>query len=1841
MTRVLTNFIRIIASAIQQRLAIVPVMFFSFVVIGHPPQDNQTVKNPTCLEVVFDTTLCGNQAGGRPKIAWFDHSEPGLDFYYVRLSLFSTEFERLDFYQKAAGSGIYIADKNNFQSDSALFTTTLYKEVALPEFDQLARLTKEDAATESETVKSALVRSSPFRKATLLPQFPEIRSPLEGTTDCSSAQVSCSANTYTFPSGTNGTAPPSVNGYPNYGCLGSTPCPAWYYMQVGVAGDITISISQTGPFPTFTPHDVDFICWGPFGSLTDGCAAGLTGTCPIPTPCCSNVNPGCIYPMGNMVDCSFSGSATETCHILNAQVGDIYILLITNFSQQTGTITFSQTAGTGVTNCNIIKHCSVIDITTNASPCDEATNTFSVSGIIEFSNPSPTGTLTITDNTAVPPVSQTFFPPFASPKPYSLANIHCDGITHYLTAAFSDSLNCILTQEFTAPSVPCPHADISGGGSICNNGTQQATVTVNFTTGAPPFTFVYAINGVNQAPVIYNSTTPYQITTSTPGTYTLVSLSVPNMGCPSGVVTGSAVVTVNPLPTATITGTTSVCRNTVSPSVTFTGGAATPPYTFTYNINGGSNLTATTVSGNSISVAAPTGVPGTFTYNLVSVQDGSSSACSQIQSGSAVVTVNPLPTATVSGTIAVCQGFASVPVTFTGAGGTQPYTFTYNINGGTNLTISTVSGSSVTISIPTNVPEIFNYNLVSVQDGSSTACSQLQAGIAAVTINPLPTASISGSVSICQDSPPALVTFTGASGTSPYTFTYTINGGTNQTAATTVGNSVSVPAPTNVAGTFTYDLVGVQDATTTGCAQFQSGSATITIKPLPTATVSGTIAVCQNSAMPSVTFTGSGSTPPYTFTYNLNGGTNQTVTTSSGNAVTVSVPTGIPGVFTYNLVSIEDAGSIVCSQLQTGSATITVNPLPTAAITGAAVVCQNSNAPVVTFTGGAATPPYTFTYNINGGTNQVVTTTLGNSVAVPVPTNIAGTFSYNLISIHDASSTACTQLQTGSAAVTINHLPTAAISGTTSACQNSPPLLVTFTGGSATPPYTFTYNINGGINQTISTVSGNSVDLPAPTNTTGAFTYNLVSVQESSSTSCSQLQPGSATITINPLPTASISGTTAVCQNSPPQLITFTGGSATPPYTFTYNINGGTSQTVSTTSGNSVTVPVLTSVPGIFTYNLVSIQDAGTTTCKQFQTGSATVTINPHPVPVISGPASTCLNATGNYVTNGAMTSYSWSVSPGGTITGGLPTNTISVLWTTTGAKTVTVNFTDANGCTATTATSYAVTVNPLPVPGLSGLNSICAGIPVTYTTDAGKQQYTWTISPGGSVTSGGTATSSSVTVNWVTAGANTVMVNYLDGNGCTASAPASLSVIVHPSPTPTIASPINPICLTSSTTYTTQAGMSGYTWSVSSGGSVIAGNNSQVITVRWDTAGAQFVTVNYANNFNCTAVMPTKYDLLVNPLPVTTIVEATGPVCQSVPHGYQAPSAPVTIFTWSVLPPANGMIASGQGSNAVTIDWQASGNETVALTGTNTSTGCISSSALQVLVHPKPNPVFTPCFDLNTTQNARKIILRGGSPALPVQGIYSGNRVSLNALSGNYEFDPLGAGAGSYPITYTYTNTFGCPASAGPVTVTVQNNPFSCGGTLTDVRDGKIYKTAFLAGHCWMTQNLNFGTGLITAPVPPQSDNCIAEKYCAPADAGCSAYGGLYQWDELMDYRADAGTKGICPPEWHVPSEAEWQQLIDNLVPGMTAPDANALVASQLTDQFLVNGFAALLKGLNYMDYTWAFYTGTNTASMYWTSVNNGGSQAVARGLNANTMSISKYLSGRGNAFSLRCVKD
>ncbi|MBS1742497.1 MAG: gliding motility-associated C-terminal domain-containing protein [Bacteroidetes bacterium] len=146
--------------------------------------------------------------------------------------------------------------------------------------------------------------------------------------NCLGAQSFCSSQTYTYPNSTN---VPSLGGGGIYGCLGSTPNPAWYYFQVQTAGNINILIQQTNTAGQIV--DVDYVLWGPFPNLPASCGN---------------------LAANNIVSCSYSTAGTETATLTNGQVGDVYVLLITNFSNQAGSVTFYQNGGTGSTNCNIV-----------------------------------------------------------------------------------------------------------------------------------------------------------------------------------------------------------------------------------------------------------------------------------------------------------------------------------------------------------------------------------------------------------------------------------------------------------------------------------------------------------------------------------------------------------------------------------------------------------------------------------------------------------------------------------------------------------------------------------------------------------------------------------------------------------------------------------------------------------------------------------------------------------------------------------------------------------------------------------------------------------------------------------------------------------------------------------------------------------------------------------------------------------------------------------------------------------------------------------------------------------------------------------------------------------------------------------------------------------------------------------------------------------------------------------------------------------------------------------------------------------------------------------------------
>lgn len=248
----------------------------------------------------------------------------------------------------------------------------------------------------------------------LLFLFLTLSLPWAVSAQCGGVNVSafCTDSVLSYPSGTSGTgsSAPFLNDA-GPGCLGSSPCPAWYYLQLDQAGDLLLYLQQ---FRTNgSGSDVDFACWGPFPDqdvqtfLNNLCGGTYslfsTGSLGSHRPgggSHANGNTGG-YPEGAnpsnpniipMVDCSFDAATTEWCFIPNGRWGDIYLILITNYSQQPGHIEFSkvQTStatgpmagyeGNGTTNC------SLMTLESNAPICEGQPLILSYSAASGFSN---------------------------------------------------------------------------------------------------------------------------------------------------------------------------------------------------------------------------------------------------------------------------------------------------------------------------------------------------------------------------------------------------------------------------------------------------------------------------------------------------------------------------------------------------------------------------------------------------------------------------------------------------------------------------------------------------------------------------------------------------------------------------------------------------------------------------------------------------------------------------------------------------------------------------------------------------------------------------------------------------------------------------------------------------------------------------------------------------------------------------------------------------------------------------------------------------------------------------------------------------------------------------------------------------------------------------------------------------------------------------------------------------------------------------------------------------------------------------------------------------------------
>jgi RHS repeat-associated protein len=166
------------------------------------------------------------------------------------------------------------------------------------------------------------------------------------------------------------------------------------------------------------------------------------------------------------------------------------------------------------------------------------------------------------------------------------------------------------------------------------------------------------------------------------------------------------------------------------------------------------------------------------------------------------------------------------------------------------------------------------------------------------------------------------------------------------------------------------------------------------------------------------------------------------------------------------------------------------------------------------------------------------------------------------------------------------------------------------------------------------------------------------------------------------------------------------------------------------------------------------------------------------------GPQTVCRDSTGNvYTTQTGMSGYSWTIN-GGTITSSTTTSTATATWNVTGAKSISVNYSNSAGCPVLTAATMAVTVNDRLSPTINGALNVCINSAGNqYQTELSKSAYKWTAVNGTINTGQGTST---IDVTWNSINQKTLTVTYKDNNNCLSSTgsktitiqPASSSVI-------------------------------------------------------------------------------------------------------------------------------------------------------------------------------------------------------------------------------------------------------------------------------------------------------------------------------------------------------------------------------------------------------------------------------------------------------------------------------
>ena len=499
-------------------------------------------------------------------------------------------------------------------------------------------------------------------------------------------------------------------------------------------------------------------------------------------------------------------------------------------------------------------------------------------------------------------------------------------------------------------------------------------------------------------------------------------------------------VTVNALPNVNPIATQTVCNNTLSTAVTFTGSVT--PTTYTWANSNSSIGLASTGTGN---IAAFTAMnSGSVAVTSTVTVTPSANGCTG-PTANFVFSVNPTPSVNGVSDQTVCNAFNTTAVTFSGsavAGTTYSWT---NTNSGIGLA-SSGTGDIASFTATNGGTSQIN-GLITVTP-SANSCNGATTSFN-INVNPTPTVNSVSDQAVCNTASTSDVIF--GSPETGTTYSWTNSNSSIGLASSGTGN-ISAFTGTNSGTSQISGLITVTP-TASGCVG-PTTSFNINVNPTPTVNSVSDQALCNTFNTTDVTFSGAVAGTTYTWT-NSDGSIGLATSGTGDIASFTATNSGTVAVTATVTVTPSANGCTGASQ----SFMITVNPTPdVVALPMSQAVCHNTATTAITFNGSVASTTYTWTNNdgsiglANSGTGNIASFTATNSGSVAVTATVTVT---------PATST-CTGASQD-LTITVNPLPIFTPGAVPVVCQGDTSTLLPYTAYIPSVSDTVTYSFTGGV----------------------------------------------------------------------------------------------------------------------------------------------------------------------------------------------------------------------------------------------------------------------------------------------------------------------------------------------------------------------------------------------------------------------------------------------------------------------------------------------------------------------------------------------------------------------------------------------------------------------------------------------------------------------------------------------------------------------------------------------------------------------------------------------------------